>query len=316
MAFLATVFLHGAWLRAEVPREDLQRIRTAAPVDAPAEPQRPRKVLVFSRADGYVHDSIPFGAAAIQIIGVKTGAYTAVLSDDPAMFDRNKLGTFDAVVFNNNCGNPVADPVRRQNLLDFVRSGKGLVGIHCAAHLDWPEYTDMLGGYSISHPWNAGSTVTIKLDEPDHPLVRCFCKSSFLHTDEIFEFDHYSREKVRVLLSLDTTRTDMNKPEIRRTDGDFALSWIRNYGQGRVFYSALGPPERRLLAARHSQTLSGGHSVCFGRLGGRCHITPLIETHCSRERPHRIPLWNSAGAITRTPFCRQARVRNFASRFY
>ena len=43
-----------------------------------------------------------------------------------------------------------------------------------------------------------------------------------------------------MLLSLDTARTDMQKPEIKRTDGDFALSWIRDYGQGGVFYSARG----------------------------------------------------------------------------
>ena len=180
------------------------------------------------------------GAQALRILGEKTGAYTAVLSDDPAMFDRQKLFEFDAVAFNNNCGNPLPDPVRRNNLLEFVRSGRGLVGIHCAAHLDWPEYIDMLGGYSIGHPWCVGSTVTVKLDEPDHPLVKCFDGASFQHTDEIFEFDRFSREKVRVLLSLDTARTDMKKPEIKRTDGDFALSWIRNYGQGRVFYCALG----------------------------------------------------------------------------
>ena len=38
---------------------------------------------------------------------------------------------------------------RRQNLLELVRAGRGLVGIHCAAHVDWPEYIDMIGGYSI-----------------------------------------------------------------------------------------------------------------------------------------------------------------------
>ena len=225
--------------QCDIPKEDLEKIQVAAPVDAPATPKTPRKLLVFSRANGYRHQSIPWGAAAFRVIGTKSGAYTAVLSDDPAMFDENKLSEFDAVLFNNNCGNPVADPLRRRNLLEIVRGGKGLVGIHCAAHLDWPEYTDMIGGYSISHPWNSGSTVTIKLDEPKHPMVRCFRNSSFLHTDEIFEFDKFSREKVRVLLSLDTARTDMNKP-IKRTDGDFAMSWIRNYGKGRVFYSALG----------------------------------------------------------------------------
>ncbi|MBN2293474.1 MAG: ThuA domain-containing protein [Pirellulales bacterium] len=225
---------------ADMPEADLAKIRQAAPSAATAKPKKPRKVLIFSRATEYAHESIPWGAQALRIIGEKSGAYTPVLSEDPAMFDRDKLFEFDAVIFNNNCGNPVSDPVRRKNLLDFVRGGRGLVGIHCAAHLDWPEYTDMIGGYSISHPWNAGSTVTIKSEEPAHPLVHCFGDESFEYTDEIFEFDRFSRDKVRVLLSLDTDRTDMKRPKIKRTDGDFALSWIRTYGKGHVFYCALG----------------------------------------------------------------------------
>ena len=68
------------------------------------------------------------------------------------MFDRRAALQFDAVVMNNNCGNPIADSQRRANLLEFVRCGRGLVGIHCAAHLDWPEYIEMLGGYSITTP--------------------------------------------------------------------------------------------------------------------------------------------------------------------
>ncbi|MFV1967611.1 MAG: ThuA domain-containing protein [Pirellulaceae bacterium] len=196
LAALAVSSLH-----ADIPPRDLEKIRTAAPLDALAKPKKPRKVLVFSLANEYRHKSIPWGAQAFRILGEKSGAYAAVLSDDPAMFDQDNLAQFDAVLFNNNCGNPVKDPKRRKNLLEFVKSGRGFVGIHCAAHLDWPEYTEMLGGYSISHPWNSGSTVTVKLDDPAHPLVACFCRSSFLHTDEIFEFRDYSRDRLRVLLT-------------------------------------------------------------------------------------------------------------------
>jgi len=224
---------------AEPPPEDLEKIRLAVPQDAPTKPNKPRSVLVFSRADGFVHDSIPWGEAALRIMGEKTGAYSATLSDDPAFFDRERLFQFDAVVMNNNCGNPIADTQRRTNLLEFVRGGRGLVGIHCSAHLDWPEYTEMLGGYSISHPWNAGSTVVIRLEEPDHPLLRSFTTESFAHSDEIFVFRDFSRQRVRVLLSLDTARTDMNKPGVTK-DQDVPLAWIRRYGEGRVFYSALG----------------------------------------------------------------------------
>lgn len=239
LALLVVASTTGAVISADVPAGDLEKIRLASPHAAPAKPHQPRKVLVFSGADGFVHDSIPWGAAAWRILGEKTGAYTATLSDNPEVFDRERLFQFDAVVMNNNCGNPIASPLRRVNLLEFVRSGRGLVGIHCAAHLDWPEYTRMLGGYSISHPWNAGSTVMIRLEEPDHPLLSSFGAASFQHTDEIFVFKDFSRQEVRVLLSLDTARTDMDKPGITK-DQDCPLSWICRYGKGRVFYSALG----------------------------------------------------------------------------
>lgn len=79
----------------------------------------------------------------------------------------------------------------------------------------------------------------IRLEEPDHPLLRSFTAASFAHSDEIFVFRDFSRQKVRVLLSLDTASTDMNKPGVTK-DQDVPLAWIRRYGEGRVFYSALG----------------------------------------------------------------------------
>jgi hypothetical protein len=64
-------------------------------------------------------------------------------------------------------------------------------------------------------------------------------------SDEIFQFRApYARDRVRVLLSIDTERTDMNPsrrflPE-RARDRDFPVSWVRRYGEGRVFYCSLG----------------------------------------------------------------------------
>jgi len=228
---------------ATIPQEDLEKIRKAAPAEAPATPKQPRKLLVFSRLTGFRHKSVPWGAAALRVIGEKSGAYTAVLSDDPTMFDKDKLSQFDAVVFNNNCGNPVQDTQRRKNLLEFVAGGRGLVGIHCAAHIDWPEFIEVLGGWSVNHPWNAGSTITLTIEEPSHPLVKMFGGETYRHTDEIFQFDRYSRGRQRVLISIDTTQTNMNVPGIFRKDGDFGLAWIRTHGKGRVFYSEFGHQE-------------------------------------------------------------------------
>jgi type 1 glutamine amidotransferase len=223
-----------------IPQADLDKILTAAPSESPAMPKRARKLLVFSRLTGYRHKSVPWGEQAFRILGEKSGAYGALLSDDPAMFDRGQLDQFDAVLFNNNCGDPLRDPARRKNLLDFVASGGGVVGIHCAAHIDWPAFVDMLGGWSVNHPWNAGSTVALKIEYPEHPLTKMFAGPTYWHTDEIFQFDRYSRNRQRVLISLDTQLTDMKAPGIVRKDGDFGLAWIRGHGKGRVFNSAFG----------------------------------------------------------------------------
>lgn len=41
-------------------------------------------------------------------------------------------------------------------------------------------------------------------------------------------------------MSLDTVGLDLTKDGVHRTDNDFAVSWVRNYGSGRVFVSTLG----------------------------------------------------------------------------
>jgi hypothetical protein len=96
-----------------------------------------------------------------------------------------------------------------------------------------------LGGAMDGHPWN--EEVGIKLDEPDHPLTAAFEGEDFRLAEEIFQFrDPYSRERNRVLLSLDVPNTNMEVPWIYRTDGDFALAWTRSEGEGRIFYTAIG----------------------------------------------------------------------------
>ena len=230
---------HSRALKAvEVPADDLVKIQQAAPGEAPVKVARPRKLLVFTLAKGYQHEATPWGVAALRMIGEKTGAFTAIASEDPKVFEKASLTNYDAVCFLNTCGTPFTDTVLQQNLMDFVKSGKGYVGIHCSAHtfLDWPEFGQLQGAYSVDHPWHEKITVTI--EEPEHPLMKCFGGKSFVVSDEIYQFDQlFSRQKLRVLASLDTTRSAKKG---KRSDGDFGLVWIQLFGQGRAFYSAFG----------------------------------------------------------------------------
>jgi type 1 glutamine amidotransferase len=111
----------------------------------------------------------------------------------------------------------------------------------------WPEFNKIIGGY-FKHHWNYPTTITVKIDDPKNPVNAAFKGQPFEITDEIYTYnqDSFSRENVHVLTSIDYSKMS---PEVRaqeqspRTDQDFALSWIRQEGKGRVFYEALGHHE-------------------------------------------------------------------------
>jgi type 1 glutamine amidotransferase len=54
----------------------------------------------------------------------------------------------------------------------------------------------------------------------------------------------YGRGEVQVLLSLDLARSEQPKKPIKHGVMDFPISWVKPYGKGRVFYSALGHSKR------------------------------------------------------------------------
>ncbi|MGD8453503.1 MAG: DUF1080 domain-containing protein [Phycisphaerae bacterium] len=249
----------GSATAAAQPADATAKITAAAPDKAPATPQKPRRLLVFTLCRGFVHSSIPLCSQTMEILGRRTGAFDVVVSDDIEMFTSARLAGFDAVCMNNTTGELFLptdfdklpadeqaaarqrDEQLKKSLLDYVRNGGGLVGIHAATDCfyKWPEFGEMMGGYFNGHPWN--EEVTIKVDEPKHPVVAMFKGQPLVIADEIYQFrEPYSRENLRVLLSLDATRTNMDKQGINRTDGDFAVSWVRNYGKGRIFYCSLG----------------------------------------------------------------------------
>jgi type 1 glutamine amidotransferase len=204
-------------------------------------PARARSLLIFNLSKGYVHESIAWVDFAITRMGEKSGAFTAVVSSDTTMFRSERLAQFDAVLFNNNTGEPFTDPALRASLLSYVRGGGGVIGFHAATDgvFEWPEFGEMMGAYFVNHPWN--EEVTLLIEEPDHPITAPFDTPSYIVADEIYQFrDPYSRDRLRVLISLDTTRLDLEREGVQRADRDFAVSWVREEGAGRVFYSSLG----------------------------------------------------------------------------
>jgi type 1 glutamine amidotransferase len=241
-------------------REEIAKMEEAMPNKAIVEPNKPRKLLVFNLCQGYRHSSIPYWDKALQIMAQKTGAFSVVISSDMDVFKADSLKEFDAVCFNNTTNlpfSPEKTPDLCKSLMDFVKGGKGIIGIHAATDNfnQWPEAQEMMGGKFTGHPWTANgqgealhgikpafSGWAIKIDEPNHPLMASFAGKGFKIKDEIYRTDPplYSRDKQLVLMSLDmndeVTREKAEKP----TDADTGISWVKSWGKGRLFYCSLG----------------------------------------------------------------------------
>jgi len=243
---------------------ELKKITAAVPTKARVEPVKPRKLLVFSRAYGYVHSSIPYGEAAFKAMADKTKAFEVVCTTDADMFLPDNLRQFDAVVFNNTNEEiflpenykdltgaekeaaDKKDAALKQSFVNYLKNGGGLAVTHAgvASFRQWPEFGEIIAARFDNHPWVSGTEVAMKVEEPEHPLAAAFKdlkEPRFTIKDETYQVkDNYSRDKVRVLVSIDTEKTNMKVDGVHRTDGDFAITWIKPYGKGRVFYCAIG----------------------------------------------------------------------------
>lgn len=247
------------------PPGTVEQIAAALPAKPYAPPQHPRKLLVFSKTNGFRHASIATGKVALTELGKRTGAFTTHISDDLAEFETNRLAGYDAVCFLSTTQNVfLPHPVEfatldenakqearsretrlKQNLMQFIRSGKGFVGIHAATDTcyEWQEFGTMINGYFDGHPWTADTQVSIRVEpgQERHPLADMFEGQRMEFKEEIYQLKSpYQSKAVHMLLRLDTEHSPMNLKGIKRSDGDFGVAWARHWDQGRVFYCSLG----------------------------------------------------------------------------
>jgi type 1 glutamine amidotransferase len=197
-----------------------------------------------------------------------TGAFEVVISDDLENFDQDNIKKFDAICFLNTTQNvfsPKKDELkkmseadkksatalemtRKENLMNFIKGGKGFIGIHAATDTfyEWAEYGTMIGGYFDGHPWNAGMEVSIKAEEKnkDHALLKGVIpadQGELRFKEEIYQHkDPYDSTKFTMLLKLDPEASQKPKGGIKRKDKDFGVSWVKSHDKGRVFYCSLG----------------------------------------------------------------------------
>lgn len=265
VCFVAFLAVAQSPKREQSPPGALEKIIASLPEKPFAKPEKPRKILVFSKTNGFRHESIASGKIALEEMGRKTGVFEAVISDNLENFEADALVKFDAVCFMNttmDVFSPHKDDLAKmsqaekkaaaerdvrlkENLMEFIKSGRGFVGIHSATDTfyEWEEYGKMINGYFNGHPWSSNTRVSIKVEpgQEAHPLVAMFKGKNLEFKEEIYQHrEPYNSEAVEMLLRLDTKKTDMDVDNVKRTDGDFGVSWARNWDKGRVFYSSIG----------------------------------------------------------------------------
>jgi type 1 glutamine amidotransferase len=145
-----------------------------------------------------------------------------------------------------------------------------LTGVESKPVQQWPEFNKLIGGYFKFH-WPDPQLITVKIDDPNSPLTAMFHGKEFEIHDETYTFiqESFSRKNVHVLTSIDYDKmsaADKAKESNPRSDGDYALSYIRREGKGRVFYEGHGHSDRVYAMTPMLEHLRAGIQYAIGDL--------------------------------------------------
>jgi len=188
--------------------------------------------LVFSRTQGFRHDSIPAGIEAIRQQGNARG-FSVDATEDAGAFSDDALARYKAVVFLSTTGD-VLNAAQQAAFERFIRRGGGFVGVHSAAdtEYDWPFYGALVGAHFSGHPDIQNATILI--EEPGHPSTASLPRT-WMRRDEWYNFQRNPRGNVTVLATIDerTYSGGTMAP-------DHPIMWSHTYESGRAWYTAGG----------------------------------------------------------------------------
>ncbi len=206
--------------------------------DGLAQTPKKNKLLYMTLTKGFHHESVELSKQIVKDIGDKSGVFETTVTEDVSAFTKDNLKNYGVVMFNTTGELPMTD-TEKKDFMDFVRGGKGFVGVHSATDTFymWSEFGEMIGGYFNGHPWH--QMVTIEVADPASPIVG-FLGKSFQINDEIYQVSDFQAQDCHVLLRIDPTSVDLKKPGVMRRYYGWPVAWTRSFGKGRVYYNGLG----------------------------------------------------------------------------
>lgn len=208
-----------------------------------------KKILIFSMTTGFRHSSIEEGKKALEEL-LRSHQYQYVHSEDPSVFQEDSLNEFDAVLFLNTSGD-LFTPDQKRAFQNFIRSGKGFVGVHAASdtELEWPWFYKLVGARFVQHP--AIQEAVIHVVDRSH-ISTSHLGKTWKHTDEWYDFDNLN-PAVSVLMTLD------EKSYAGGIMGDHhPIAWYHEFEGGRSFYTGLGHTNETYHSEKFLRHLLGG----------------------------------------------------------
>jgi len=243
----------------EISDEWLSKIEHLAPAEPTIKNAGKKKILVFSKATGFDHWTIPHNIEMLKILAKKSNAFEIHVGYDIEKFDEKNLKKYDAVILNNS--NPIGPkrdlfsdllkantsltdeqiaieaPKYEMNLINYVAKGGGLMLLHGAIVVqnNSEAFSKMTGGSFDYHPKQ--QRMHVKEVDKNHPLVKAFKGKGLTHVDEPYFFKNaYFEYNFRPLLYIEVDKLE----DVRKAVSNNInyVSWVKRHGKGRVFYSS------------------------------------------------------------------------------
>jgi type 1 glutamine amidotransferase len=145
------------------------------------------------------------------------------ITEDRDDFKKDALAPFDVIVDYTTGEDLTAD--QAGGLMGGIVGGKGFVGVHSAADSfkNTPGYIDMVGGKFLTHP-SYWPKLTFNIKNRFHPAMEGL--EDFQMEEELYLMEtcgHFD-------LLMSAHYQGFERP----------ITWVKPYGHGRVFYTALG----------------------------------------------------------------------------
>lgn len=206
-------------------------------------------VLVFTKTNGYRHESIPDGIEAIKKLG-RENNFTMDASEDSLVFTPQNLKKYDAIIFLNTTGT-ILGQEQKLAFINYMQKGGGFVGVHAATDCEygWPWYVKMVGANFKSHPDQ--QTAILNTTKRPHAATS-HLPASWQRKDEWYNFKNIN-PKIKVILTIDETSYKGGE------NGAFhPMAWYHEYENGKVFYTALGHTKESYQEPLFLQHLAAG----------------------------------------------------------